>query len=100
MNGICERCKWYFRDLTRFCDSDYVICEECGRLVVSPGRSADVFQEANSIPKILWVGANTTCIRDVRRATYDPRKVVTSCEGMDVLEDYKCGFRMSIRKIK
>ena len=68
----CSRCKEYYMN-GNFKSSDYVICEECGRLLVGLRKEREESCKQKVLPYVLMMGEDVNLLSRLRRAIYDPR---------------------------
>ena len=78
MRYKCDKCNWYNKEFGAFGDSDYVICEKCGRLLVSHNRREEIIHNRKVTPHVLIFSTDIDSVRTMAQALYDPRKVISS----------------------
>lgn len=57
-----------------FKSSDYVICDECGRLLVGMKKEEKELHKQKVLPYVLMIGDDINLLSRLRRAVYDPRE--------------------------
>ena len=78
----CDRCESYYSDSGQ--DFEYIICEKCGRLLVGAKRYEEIM-ESSTLRRICYIGEDSEAIWSIRRALFDPRYYVSSCECFEIL---------------
>ena len=86
MNKIlCERCKSLYKNPNGFNGGDYLLCDKCGRLLVSQKREKALRPIEKAVPKVLFIGDDINSMWSLRRALYDPREYSSNTDFSEVI---------------